>query len=128
RWMSGCVALNCSTTFFSTSTCSGASPPPRQQYQRTSVWPGAGVEPLIGIGVFAGALALAAAPDAASDAGAEAGAEAAVDWTTAAGEAVGLVPPHAAATTARDAVAAMSRIARMCSSSGLGGSAASAAA
>src|SRR3954453_10601749 len=39
--MFGWLALNCSTTFFSTSTCSGASPPPRQQYHRISTWPSA---------------------------------------------------------------------------------------
>ena len=67
-WMFGWLALNVSTTCFSTATCSGASPPPRQQYQRISVWPGAGVEPPIAIGVFAGAEApsdAAAPPDAA---------------------------------------------------------------
>src|SRR3712207_5604533 len=39
RWMFGWLALNASTTFFSTSTCSGASPPPRQQYHRISTGP-----------------------------------------------------------------------------------------
>src|SRR5262245_58435772 len=127
RWMSGWDALNCSTTFFSTSTCSGASPPPRQQYHRTSVWPGFGVEPLIGIGVFAGALALASASP--PDAGAEAaGADAAVEGAAADGAVVGLVALHAPAASATTAVTAMSRIARMCSSSGLGWLAASAAA
>ena len=68
--MSGWLALNSSTTCFSTATCSGASPPPRQQNQRISVWPGAGVEPPIAIGVFAGAEAPSdvAGWDAASDA------------------------------------------------------------
>src|SRR3954452_11087261 len=41
RWMFGWLELNSSTTFFSTATCSGASPPPRQQYQRMSVTPAA---------------------------------------------------------------------------------------
>src|SRR3954471_4367779 len=41
RWMFGWLELNSSTTFFSTVTCSGASPPPRQQYQRISVTPAA---------------------------------------------------------------------------------------
>ena len=36
RWMFGWEALNSSTTCCSTSTCSGASPLPRQQYQRSS--------------------------------------------------------------------------------------------
>src|SRR6476469_4918857 len=40
-WMFGWLALNASTTCFSTSTWSGASPPPRQQYHRISVTPAA---------------------------------------------------------------------------------------
>src|SRR5262245_16994776 len=46
RWILSWDALKSSTTFFSTATCSGASPPPRQQYQRMSTWPGAAVPPV----------------------------------------------------------------------------------
>ena len=38
--MPGCEALNASATCSSTATCSGASPVPRQQYQRISTSPG----------------------------------------------------------------------------------------
>src|SRR5689334_626947 len=102
--MSGWLALNASTTCFSTATCSGASPPPRQQYQRISVWPGAAVEPPMAIGVFAGADASPEAP-ASWDAGAEAGAEAAPPLSLLTGAVVGLLPPHAAATSASTAMA-----------------------
>ena len=74
--MSGWLALNCSTTCFSTATCSGASPPPRQQYQRISTWPGAAVAG----GSVTVADCVVASPD---------------------GTAVAVVPPHAAVTTAR---------------------------
>src|SRR6476646_3238328 len=40
-WMSLCAALKSWMTFFSTLTCFGSSPAPRQQYQRTSLTPGA---------------------------------------------------------------------------------------
>src|SRR5258706_4709484 len=40
--MFGCEALNASTTFFSTTVCSGASPPPMQQNQRISTGPPGG--------------------------------------------------------------------------------------
>ena len=39
-WMSVCEALKSSMTFVSTATCSGASPVPRQQYQRMTLTPG----------------------------------------------------------------------------------------
>src|SRR6478672_8094237 len=35
-WMSGWAAFQSATTLSSTAFCSGASPPPRQQYQRSS--------------------------------------------------------------------------------------------
>src|SRR3954449_9542998 len=57
--MPGCEALNFSATCCSTATCSGASPVPRQQYQRISTSPGFAAEPLSGI--------LVGAADAASD-------------------------------------------------------------
>src|SRR4029077_18604533 len=60
-WILSWDALNASMTFFSTATCSGASPPPRQQYQRMSTWPGAAVPPAI---VMVGAAD--APPDAAA--------------------------------------------------------------
>src|SRR6478735_11649707 len=44
-WIAGWLWLNFSATACSTATCSGASPPPRQQYQRISTWPGWAVEP-----------------------------------------------------------------------------------
>src|SRR3954470_18576210 len=98
RWILSWLALNFSTTAFSTSTCSGASPPPRQQYQRISVWPGAAVEPPIAMGVFAGADASAdgCSPDGCSPPGDAAVLGAAADW----GAVVGLDPPQAAATSA----------------------------
>src|SRR5918996_526773 len=40
--MFGCDALKSATTLSSTSFCSGASPPPRQQYQRISTGPPGG--------------------------------------------------------------------------------------
>src|SRR5215208_5925150 len=40
--MFGCEALKSATTLSSTSFCSGASPPPRQQYQRISTGPPGG--------------------------------------------------------------------------------------
>src|SRR5947209_5997102 len=129
RWILSCVELNFSTTCFSTATCSGASPPPRQQYQRISVCPGAGVLPPMGMGVFAGPeapgdSAPAEAPDEAP--GDSAPADAA--WDSAAGDSVpcdattavlacgavlGLVPLHAPATSARTAMAAVARIVRI---------------
>src|SRR4051795_5656974 len=42
RWMFGCAALKSETTLSSTVFCSGASPPPRQQYQRISTGPPGG--------------------------------------------------------------------------------------
>jgi len=39
--MSLCAALKSLIAFVSTATCYGASPAPRQQYQRTTVTPGA---------------------------------------------------------------------------------------
>src|SRR3954466_12947893 len=81
RWILSWLWLNFSTTCFSTATCSGASPPPRQQYHRISVWPGAAVEPPMGMGVFAGGDASPEAP-ASWDAGADAGGalSGALDW------------------------------------------------
>src|SRR5690348_14239410 len=52
--MPGCAALNASATWGSTLTWSGASPVPRQQYQRTATSPGFAAEPLTGSGVGAG--------------------------------------------------------------------------
>src|SRR5689334_6156638 len=101
--MSGWLALNASTTCFSTSTCSGASPPPRQQYQRISVWPGAAVEPSIGTGVMP-SDAPGAAPswDGASEAPADPP-----------GTAVGLDDEHAATTIARTAATVSHRLLRI---------------
>src|SRR3954447_409411 len=39
-WISLCDELKLSITFFSTLTCVGSSPAPRQQYQRTTLTPG----------------------------------------------------------------------------------------
>src|SRR6476660_5836300 len=53
-WMSGWAAFQSATTLSSTAFCSGASPPPRQQYQRSSTGaPGAAL--------VAGSLAVAGA-------------------------------------------------------------------
>src|SRR6478752_5753511 len=78
-WMSVWLLLKDSATCFSTATCSGASPPPRQQNQRISVWPGAAVDPPMAIGVLAGADA--SPGDAASDEPGEAASDGApADW------------------------------------------------
>src|SRR5689334_11483259 len=52
--MPGCAAFNASASWSSTLTWSGASPVPRQQYQRTTTSPGFAAEPLTGSGVGAG--------------------------------------------------------------------------
>src|SRR5690242_7264901 len=96
--MFGWLALNSSTTFFSTSTCSGASPPPRQQNHRISVWP---------------AWAVEAGSDAAPDAAALSDGAVLLPVL---GALVALVPPQAPTTRANTPTAAMDRIARMCSS------------
>src|SRR6478609_4442710 len=66
--MPGCEVLNASATCSSTATCSGASPVPRQQYQRISTSPGLAAEPVPGMAVIPGV----GSPDAADsdDAGA----------------------------------------------------------
>src|SRR5918995_5569230 len=66
RWMPSCVALKSSVTWSSTSTCSGASPVPRQQYQRIRTSPGSGCEPVTGSGVATGSVD-SAGPDAGAD-------------------------------------------------------------
>src|SRR6187402_3432611 len=66
--MPGFAALNASATFSSTSTCSGASPVPRQQYQRISTSPGLAAEPVFGIAVSPGVGAADSVPS--DDAGA----------------------------------------------------------
>src|SRR6187402_1302871 len=53
--MPSCDALKSSATLSSTSTCSGASPVPRQQYQRITTSPGSAWEPVTGSGVMTGA-------------------------------------------------------------------------
>src|SRR3954470_10725653 len=126
RWILSWLWLNFSTTCFSTATCSGASPPPRQQYQRMSVWPGAAVDPPIAIGVLAGpdapgdAASDAAGDSAPVDAPADSAAGDSVAWpcdaTTgvlACGALLGLVPLHAPATSATTAMAAVARIIRI---------------
>ena len=81
---------------FSTATCSGASPPPRQQYQRISTWPGCAVLPPEVTGVATAAPDGLAAADAPAEDPAEAPAEDPVD-------ADGVVPLHAETTSARAA-------------------------
>src|SRR5258705_2162686 len=66
--MPGCEALNASATCSSTATWSGASPVPRQQYQRISTSPGLAAEPVSGIAVNPGVGAADSAPS--DDAGA----------------------------------------------------------
>src|SRR5205809_4153248 len=67
RWMFGCEALKSATTLSSTVFCSGASPPPRQQYQRISTGPPGGT---VAGPTDAGAVdAVAAADWAAAEAG-----------------------------------------------------------
>src|SRR4051794_29128888 len=83
RWMFGWLALKSLTTWSSTVFCSGASPPPRQQYQRISTGPPGGTV----AGPWLAATALAAGSLAAMDGGA----------LVAGGEA--LDPLHAVATT-----------------------------
>src|SRR4051812_35134616 len=86
RWMFGWLALNFSATACSTSTCSGASPPPRQQYQRIATWPGWAVLPPDVTGVAIAGSDELAAPDAP-----------AADPV----DADGVVPLHAETTSAR---------------------------
>src|SRR3954451_18551044 len=87
RWMFGCAALKSETTLSSTVFCSGASPPPRQQYQRISTGPPGGT---VAGPVEAGALALVAGDVLAAPALALAGADA-------------VEPPQAVATSAINA-------------------------
>src|SRR4051812_24590358 len=81
--MFGCEALKSATTLSSTVFCSGASPPPRQQYQRISTGPPGGT--------------VAGPVDGATD-GADDGAPLAT--ATVLGGGVAVVPPHALATRA----------------------------
>src|SRR6476659_4572919 len=60
--MPGCEVLNASATCSSTATCSGASPVPRQQYQRISTSPGLAAEPVPGMAVIPGVGSPDAAP------------------------------------------------------------------
>src|SRR6476469_2268003 len=60
--MPGCEALKSSATFSSTSTSSGASPVPRQQYQRISTSPGLAAEPVPGMAVSFGVGAADSVP------------------------------------------------------------------
>src|SRR6478672_10698336 len=66
--MPGCEALNASATCSSTATCSGASPVPRQQYQRISTSPGLAAEPVPGMAVIPGVGSPDAAPSEAAGA------------------------------------------------------------
>src|SRR4051812_14986874 len=97
--MFGWLALKSATTLSSTVFCSGASPPPRQQYQRISTGPPGGT--------VAGPL-----DGGATDAGAEAP-------PLLAGVGVTREPPHAVTTIANAAIRAPGRERRdaMCSSS-----------
>ena len=87
--MPGCEALKSSATLRSTWTCSGASPVPRQQYQRIMTSPGFACDSFAGSGVGGGGLAdsdEAADPDGCSEATAvdDDGAADDVDWLHAA--------------------------------------------
>src|SRR6476659_3100964 len=87
--MPGCEALKSSATLRSTWTCSGASPVPRQQYQRIVTSPGLACDSFAGSGVGGGGLAdsdEAADPDGCSEATAvdDDGAADDVDWLHAA--------------------------------------------
>src|SRR6266540_1382447 len=114
-WILGWLALNSSTTFCSTSTCSGDSPVPRQQYQRictlfgsTLTAFGSTLTTLVGSTVGSSVAAPAAAVGASAAVGAAAavgGAGAMVTCgavvATAAGAVVAtaagpVAPPHAA--------------------------------
>src|SRR6266496_1847582 len=120
-WILGWLALNSSTTFCSTSTCSGDSPVPKQQYQRIctlfgstltalgstlTTWVGSTVGSSVAaaaasVGASAAVGAAAVASGAAVARGALVGCGAAVACA-ASGAAVGLaagVPPHAASTS-----------------------------
>src|SRR5207344_3151266 len=68
--MPGWDALNASATCCSTATCSGASPVPRQQYQRMSTSPGLAADP--DSGSFVGSADAASEAAAPSDAVADA--------------------------------------------------------
>src|SRR6185503_10529800 len=64
--MPGCEALKSSATLRSTVTCSGASPVPRQQYQRMTTSPGFACVSFAGSGVGGGGLG-DSSPDAAAE-------------------------------------------------------------
>src|SRR6476619_6836563 len=74
RWIPGFAVLKSSATFCSTVSCSGASPVPRQQYQRTTTSPGLACDALLGNGVMTGEGDADSPPDAAGDAASEAAA------------------------------------------------------
>src|SRR6478672_921498 len=98
--MPGCEALNASATCCSTATWSGASPVPRQQYQRIRTSPGLAAEPAAGIAVRAGV----GAADADSSAPADDDGAAEVEAPGAAGVADGVAAlEQAPATMARTA-------------------------
>src|SRR6187549_2535889 len=100
----GCEALKSSATFSSTSTCSGASPVPRQQYQRISTSPGLAAEPVPGIAVSAGVASAEGSPS-------DAAGSADVDAPGAATDAEGVVLElHAAATRITIAMSAPKRL------------------
>ena len=69
--MPGCEALKSSATLRSTSTCSGASPVPRQQYQRMITSPGSACDSVLGSAVGAGVASDDADADGSTDAPAE---------------------------------------------------------
>src|SRR6185369_7911058 len=101
--MPGCEVLNASATCSSTVTCSGASPVPRQQYQRISTSPGLAAEPVLGMAVIPGVGSPDAVP---SDA--EGSADA--DPAGAATEAEGVPLLQAAATRMAAAMRAPRRL------------------
>src|SRR4051812_37913551 len=105
--MFGWLALKSLTTWSSTFFWSGASPPPRQQYQRISTGPPGGT---VAGPLLAGALALVAGEVLAATALALAGADA-------------VEPPHAVASSAINATRTPGRDRRasMSSSSGCSG-------
>src|SRR6478752_1667480 len=105
--MPGCEVLNASATCSSTATCSGASPVPRQQYQRISTSPGLAAEPVPGMAVIPGVGSPDAAP---SEADGAADSEPAGAGTEADGLGLVLLLLQAAATRTTTAMRAPRRL------------------